>query len=131
MNGQRGCVAIARVDRVGLSTPDPEALGAFYAEHLGALASPVCIDPETGQSLRVLDFCGVGVELIQAPADGRAAGPQAGIGFALGSADAVDRLTDRLGATGHPVVEPPHRSWEGSYRSVVLDPDGNRIELTV
>jgi lactoylglutathione lyase len=81
-----------------------------------------------------LGFCGVGLELIEPPAD--AAPDRNGLGwaqiaFALGSADAVDWLTDRLAAAGHPVVEPPHRFWEGSYQSVLRDPDGNRIELTV
>jgi lactoylglutathione lyase len=53
------------------------------------------------------------------------------IAFALGSADALDHLSTRLADAGHPLVEPPHRSWEGSYLALILDPDGNHIELTV
>jgi lactoylglutathione lyase len=54
------------------------------------------------------------------------------LGFALGSADAVDELSRVLGAAGHRVLEPPHRASElGRYESVVLDPDGNRLKLSV
>jgi lactoylglutathione lyase len=54
------------------------------------------------------------------------------LGFALGSADAVDELTKVLAAAGDRVLEPPHRDDElGRYESVVLDPDGNRVKLTV
>jgi lactoylglutathione lyase len=54
------------------------------------------------------------------------------LGFALGSADAVDELTRVISAAGHRVIEWPHRTGEpGRYESVVLDPDGNRVRLTV
>ena len=54
------------------------------------------------------------------------------LGFALGSADAVDELSRVIAAAGHRVLEPPHRAGElGRYESVVLDPDGNRLKLTV
>ena len=54
------------------------------------------------------------------------------LGFALESADAVDELTGVLAAAGHRVLEPPQRAGErGRYESVVLDPDGNRLKLTV
>jgi predicted enzyme related to lactoylglutathione lyase len=37
-----------------------------------------------------------------------------------------------MAAAGHRVLEPPHRTGElGRYESVVLDPDGNRLKLTV
>ena len=49
----------------------------------------------------------------------------------LGSKAAVDDLTARLGAAGVPVLDGPRRTGDGNYESVVLDPDGNRIELTV
>jgi predicted enzyme related to lactoylglutathione lyase len=48
------------------------------------------------------------------------------------SADAVDELTRVMAAAGYRVLERLHRAGErGRYESVVLDPDGNRIKLTV
>jgi lactoylglutathione lyase len=32
---------------------------------------------------------------------------------------------------GYPVLDGPRRTGDGYYESVVLDPDGNRIEITV
>jgi lactoylglutathione lyase len=63
--------------------------------------------------------------------DGRSTG-LLHLGFALGSADAVDELSGVIAAAGHRVLEAPHRIGElGRYESVVLDPDGNRLRLTV
>jgi lactoylglutathione lyase len=124
-------VVIARIDRIVLRTPDPELLGDFYAEHLGALASAVCVDPDTGVRFRMLDFCGVGIELVEAPAEDRPAEPYPRIAFALGSAAAVDALTARLADAGRLVIEAPRRAPDGCYQSAFLDPDGNRIALTV
>jgi lactoylglutathione lyase len=42
----------------------------------------------------------------------------------------VDELTQRLKDDGYPVLDGPRRTGDGYYESVVLDPDGNRIELT-
>jgi lactoylglutathione lyase len=43
----------------------------------------------------------------------------------------VDRLTKRPRSAGVSVVDGPHRTGDGYYESVVLDPDRNRVEITV
>ncbi len=54
------------------------------------------------------------------------------VGFALGSADAVDELSRVIDAAGYRVLEPPDRTGElGRCESVVLDPDCNRLKLIV
>ena len=53
------------------------------------------------------------------------------IAIALGSREAVDSLTARLEADGYTVASRPRTTGDGYYESVVLDGDGNRIELTV
>jgi lactoylglutathione lyase len=52
------------------------------------------------------------------------------VAIALGSPSAVDELTERLKADGHPVLDGPRRTGDGYYESVILDPDGNRVEIT-
>ena len=131
------CKGIAQIEHIALATNDLESLCDFY-RRLGGVASPLSRDPEDGLHSCVLDFCGVRLEVSERPhsrhaaaGDGRSQG-LLHLGFALGSADAVDELTRVLAAAGYRVLQPPHRTGErGRYESVVLDPDGNRIELTV
>jgi lactoylglutathione lyase len=129
--------AVAQVEHIALATNDVERLCDFY-QLLGATALPLSTDPGTGLRSRVLDFCGVRLELVERPSRRGGAGRDAmapglvHLGFALGSADAVDELTRVLATAGHRVLELPHRTGElGRYESVVLDSDGNRVKLIV
>ena len=131
------CQTVAQVEHIALATDDYERLRDFYVQ-LGAVATPRPPDPAGGARGCVLDFCGFRLELFERPGDAEGAsgdGPVPGllhIGFALGSADAVDELSHVMAAAGHRVLEPPRRVGElGRYESVVLDPDGNRLRLGV
>jgi lactoylglutathione lyase len=53
------------------------------------------------------------------------------LSFTTGGQERVDALTERLRKDGYRVIENPRRTGDGYYESVVLDPDGNRIEITV
>jgi lactoylglutathione lyase len=52
------------------------------------------------------------------------------IAISLGSEQLVDELPRRLKEDGYPVLDGPRRTGDGYYESVVLDPDGNRVEMT-
>jgi lactoylglutathione lyase len=128
---------VAQIEHIALVTNDLERLCDFYRQ-LGAVISPLATDQDIGPRSCVLDFCGVRVEAFELPGSGEAAageGRSPGVlhlGFALESADAVDELSALIAAAGHRVLEPPHRAGDpGRYESVVVDPDGNRIKLTV
>jgi lactoylglutathione lyase len=131
--------AIAQIEHIALATNDLESLCDFY-RRLGGVASPLPTDAEDALHGCVLDFCGVRLEVFErprsrhaAPGDGDGRSPRLlHLGFALLSADAVDELSRVLAAAGHRVLELPHRTAErGRYESVVLDPDGNRLKLSV
>jgi lactoylglutathione lyase len=128
---------VAQIEHIALATNDVERLCDFY-QQLGAVASPPSTNPDTGVRSCALDFCGVRLELIERRRgrEGSAGDERLPalihVGFALGSADAVDELGRMIAAAGHRVLEPPHRSSaQGRYESVVVDPDGNRLKLTV
>jgi lactoylglutathione lyase len=53
------------------------------------------------------------------------------LAVSVGSKQGVDELTIRLRQDGFEVVNGPRLTGDGYYESVVLDPDGNRIEVTV
>ena len=130
-------MTLAQIEHIALATNDLERLRDFYVL-LGPVASPPFTDREAGVRGCVLDFCGVRLELLE-PSGRRVttAGTDrlralGHIGFVVGSADAVDELTRVIAAAGYRVLEPPHRAGVlGRYESVVVDPDGNRVKLTV
>jgi lactoylglutathione lyase len=51
------------------------------------------------------------------------------VALSLGSPARVDELTQRSRDDGYDVLDGPRRTGDGYYESVVLDPDGNRLEL--
>jgi len=128
---------IAQLAQIALATDDVEGLRDFY-RLLGGVASPPGINRDSGLKSCILDFCGVRLELLERPnhsEDAAVDGQSTGLvylSFALGTADAVDELSGVIAAAGYRVLEPPRRTCEvGCYESVVLDPDGNRVRLTV
>lgn len=128
-----------QITHIALYTPDLERLREFYETYFGAEAGPRYHNPVTRFSSYFLSFPGgPRLELMQRPdvpvLPGKAGDEFTGythIALGLGSRAAVDTLTARLARAGYPVVQSPRLTGDGYYESVILDPDGNRIELTV
>ncbi len=51
--------------------------------------------------------------------------------ISVGSKERVDELTEQLRKEGYEVAGEPRTTGDGYYESVVLDPEKNRIEITV
>ena len=118
-----------RIEHVALWTDDLERSRAFYERWFGARAGDRYENPAHSFSSYFLELDGgARLELMQMP--GRR-GSGAHVALAFGSEQAVDELTARMNAAGVPVADGPRRTGDGYYESVVLDPDGNRVELTV
>jgi lactoylglutathione lyase len=120
-----------RIEHVALWTGRLERLRAFYETYLGATAGAKYTNPGRGFESYFLSFAsGARLELMRQA--GREAAPGHGhVAFALGAKQAVDKLTARLAADGYRVVDGPRWTGDGYYEAVALDPDGNRVELTV
>ena len=125
------------IEHVAIWTDDLERLRAFYERYLGGVAGERYENASTGFRSYFLDLGGgARLELMQMPAVAeRVAGDSqllglAHVAFALGSEHAVDELTDRLRSDGYPILDGPRRTGDGYYESVVLDPEGNRLEIT-
>ena len=124
-----------RVEHVALWARDVDAVCAFYVEHLGALAGERYVNPAKGFSSRFLSW-GSGsarIEVMHRPglvAADRDAWGWAHVALSLGSEQAVGVAAVRLAAAGVELVDGPRRTGDGYYECVVLDPEGNRVELT-
>ena len=51
--------------------------------------------------------------------------------ISLGSKEKVNEMTERFRAEGFEVIDGPRTTGDGYYEAVILDPEKNRIELTV
>jgi len=125
------------IEHIAIWTRQLEALKAFYETYFSARAGQKYTNPQTGFASYFLSFAGgARLELMQAPDVEAAAGAArpagyAHLAFATGSRQQVDQLTARLEADGCRIAGRPRLTGDGYYESVVLDPDGNRVEITV
>ena len=51
--------------------------------------------------------------------------------ISVGSKEKVDILTEQLRQDGYEIVGEPRTTGDGYYESVILDPEKNRIEITI
>lgn len=127
------------IEHVALWTDNLESLKTFYETYFQASAGEKYVNPEKQFESYFLTFSsGARLEIMQVPAITRSEDdpdrPLRGythMAFSVGSKKAVDALTARLREEGYRIIDGPRHTGDGYYESVVLDPDGNRIEITV
>lgn len=51
--------------------------------------------------------------------------------FSVGSKEQVDLFTSQLREAGYKVIGEPRLTGDGFYESVIADPDGNIVEITI
>ena len=123
-----------RIEHVALWARDLEGVCRFYVEHLGASPGELYVNEAKGFRSRFLSWGdGARLEVMHRedlePARAGSAGG-AHVALSLGSEAAVDEAAARLTAAGVELVDGPRRTGDGYYECVVLDPEGNRVELT-
>lgn len=125
------------IEHAALWTPDLERARAFYERYFDATAGEKYVNSEKNFSSYFLTFdSGARLELMHTPdiAAAQEGAPSVGyahIALSVGSEQKVDALTARLREDGYAVCSGPRRTGDGYYESVVLDPDDNRVEITV
>jgi lactoylglutathione lyase len=128
-----------RIEHVAFWTEDLDRLVAFYSTYFGATAGATYTNPAKGFESRFLSFeGGARLEVMRSsmlePARHKRGAQRMGlthVAVSVGSKQRVDELANRLRQDGFEVVDGPRHTGDGYYESVVLDPDGNRIEITV
>lgn len=129
---------MARLDHVALWTDDIERLASFYAKYFGAKIGEKYANAAKGFESRFVTFeSGARLEIMRTTsmrpvsyAPGTQRMGLTHLALSLGSVELVDQLTNRLRDAGYAVIDGPRRTGDGYYESVVLDPDGNRVEIT-
>ncbi len=109
----------------------------FYEEYFELIPSELYHNEDTGFRSYFMQFPkGPQLELMnqESMAGTVAEGIPFGLAhmaFSLGSEDAVDKKTHQLEMAGFTRIGGPRITGDGYYESVVLDLEGNRLELTV
>lgn len=128
-----------RVHHIAIWTRDIDRLSAFYERYFDAKKDERYANEKTGFSSYFLRFDdGASIELMNMasiPENKNDVADQylglIHIAISVGSKEAVDAKTRELEEGGYALLSGPRRTGDGYYESCVLDPDRNRIEITI
>lgn len=125
-----------KLNHVAFWVNDLELMKAFYVKWLHGKAGNKYVNPNTGfESYFIIMEDRLKIELMKSDMTRRGkSGEEFGlahIAISLGNKEAVDGLTRIMKKDGIIVVSEPRTTGDGYYESVIKDPEGNEIELTI
>ena len=129
-----------KIEHLAIWSKDIERLRSFYEKYFEVTAGEKYFNPNKNFESYFLRFSdGARLEIMSKP--GIKTRHNAGVSDAffgmahfaisVGSETRVNELTERLRMDGFPIIGEPRVTGDGYYESVVLDVDGNHIEITV
>ena len=124
-----------KIAHIAIWTKDLEAMKDFYTRYFDGESNEKYTNPIKQFESYFISFeNGTKLELMRKPSISKPLNTEEQLGithlaFNLGSKEAVISLTETLRADGFKVVGEPRTTGDGYFESVVLDIEGNRIEL--
>ena len=127
------------IEHIALWCTDIEVMKTFYTKYFSATSNEGYYNPVKQFSSYFLSFeKGARLEIMQMPnipgnANDVIKQYKGFIHFAVsvGSKEKVDALTELLRSNGFTIIGEPRITGDGYYESVILDPENNRVEITV
>jgi len=127
-----------KIEHLAIWVSDLEKMRSFYEDYFKAISGQPYKNSNKNFSSYFLSFEeGARLELMQKPEIPlRPDKTKEYIGIihfaiSVGTKEKVDNLTARLGNDGYEIIGKPKITGDGYYESIVLDPEGNRIEITI
>lgn len=126
-----------KIEHIALYTKDLERIKNFYKKYFLAASGDMYYNEKTGLKTFFLTFDdGARLEIMTRPEINDCEADHFKTGYihmaiSVGSHQKVDELTKMISMDGFEIVSQPRTTGDGYYESVVLDPDGNFIEITV
>lgn len=126
-----------RIEHLAVWTYNLERLRQFYQHYFDATSTEIYYNHSKEYRSYFLLFEGeCRLEIMEMPNIGKSKNDPmknyiglAHFALKVGNKTDVDRITDVIRADGYKVVSEPRSTGDGYYESVVLDPDGNKVEL--
>ncbi|ACJ78397.1 VOC family protein [Bacillus paranthracis] len=125
-----------KIEHVAIWVNDLEGMRDFYKKYFNGEENSLYHNPKKQFESYFITFEGgarlelmkrVGIEdALQTETIG-----YAHIAFSVGSKEKVNELTNTLREAGYAVLNGPRTTGDGYYESVVSDPEGNQIEITI
>lgn len=127
-----------KIEHVAIWTKNLEVMRTFYTIYFSARCNAKYVNEKKGFSSYFLSFEGGSrIELMQMNAIPESKDDSylqaiglTHIAFSLDTDEQVDIMTKRFEIDGYEVLDGPRRTGDGYYESVILDPEGNRLEIT-
>ena len=134
-----------KIEHIAIWAKDVDKVCEFYRKYFGGVVHPIYHNQTKQFTSRFVTFDdGARLEVMHRPdIDVGTRGMfhvkqsqsehlgYAHLSFSVGSKEEVDRLTQQMSNDGIQIVGQPRTTGDGYYESVVLDPEGNRVEITV
>ena len=128
-----------KIEHIAIWAKDIDKVCEFYRKYFGGVVHPIYHNPTKQFTSRFVTFDdGARLEIMHRPnidtlfhVEQSEHLGYAHLSFSVGSKEEVDRLTQQMSNDGIQVVGQPRTTGDGYYESVVLDPEGNRVEITV
>jgi len=124
-----------KIEHIGLWVKDLEKMREFYETYLNGVAGDLYHNKKTGFRSYFLTFDDGATRLeLMNKSDLKEGSAQnfgyAHIAYQVSDEHAVDALHQKLVNDGYKHINGPRTTGDGYYEAVVLDPEGNLIEIT-
>ncbi|KZD45065.1 glyoxalase/bleomycin resistance/extradiol dioxygenase family protein [Bacillus cereus] len=125
-----------KIEHVAIWVNNLEVMRDFYKQYFNGEANGLYHNPKKQFESYFITFeGGARLELMrQVGIDDNTQTQTVGyahMAFSVGSKEKVNQLTDKLREAGYPLLNGPRTTGDGYYESVVSDPEGNQIEITI
>lgn len=127
-----------KIDHIGIWTQNLEIMREFYMIFFGLKSNEKYVNSKKGFSSYFLSFeSGARIELMHrdeialAQRDRKEVPGIAHLAISLGTVEKVVALTEKSREKGLKIIGEPRTTGDGYFESVIEDPEGNLIELTV
>ncbi|TLP73034.1 VOC family protein [Maribacter sp. ACAM166] len=127
-----------RIEHIAIWVNNLEVMRSFYETYFMAVSGEKYFNPNKNFSSYFLSFTeGARLELMHTPIINTTSNSETiptgfvHLAISVGTKEKVDALTEQLRTDAYTIAGEPRTTGDGYYESVILDPEGNRIEVTL